>query len=591
MAQPTLKRRIKFMFKRFKRSTFKYNHAVLGVLAAFIGVVVAFCAIGFHMLIAKFSGLFFGADSTLDASIPAWRIVLVPFMGGLLVALLIKFINDGKRTGRVADVMEANALRDGKLPLKHGVSSALITAVSLGSGASSGREGPVVHMGATLASWLSNRLHLTAPIGRTLLACGVASAVAASFNAPIAGVFFSLEVVIGHYAIHTFAPVVIAGVAGTIVSRAFLGDYPAFIIPNLEITSMFEFPAFILLGVLSAGVAIIFMRSIMFGEDIVEKLPIPPWVLPPIGGLLIGLMALAFPEVLGVGYDATDNALKENYSLFILLSLLLAKTIATAITLACRFGGGVFSPSLYLGAMIGGAFGLVATSIFPELGSNQGVYSIIGMGAVASAVLGAPVSTILIVFEMTGDYSITIAVMIAAAVASLITSSGKHRSFFYWQLERSGLHLADGKAKYLLRSTFARDVADRDFATISSSASIDKVREMFFDLDGSKLLVTDETGQLYGVISAAELSAEAFEDGLNQLIRAEDICRINPLSITADDNLETALRRMDKSGEDHLPVIDDQRNVTGMVHYRDVINVYNRALADVVDEAHSSQLK
>ena len=259
---------------------------------------------------------------------------------------------------------------------------ALASALSIGVGASVGREGPVVHLGASLGSWVAKRLHLGRVLARTLLGCGVAAAVAASFNAPIAGSFFALEVVVGHYALSAFAPIVIASVTGTLISRARYGDYPAFILPDdWIIASFWEFPGFALLGLVSAAAAIVFMWSIMFTEDTVERLPLPKWSRPAFAGLLVGLIALAFPEVLGVGYEATDKALSDLYPLWFLVALIVAKTAATAISLGGGFAGGVFSPSLYVGAMVGGAYGIIATQAFPELSSGHGAYTIIGMGA------------------------------------------------------------------------------------------------------------------------------------------------------------------------------------------------------------------
>ena len=279
----------------------------------------------------------------------------------------------------------------------------MVSAASLGVGASAGREGPMVHLGASLASALAHRLELSPNLSRTILGCGVAAAVAASFKAPIAGVFFALEVVIGHYALSTFAPVVVASVAGTVISHIHLGELPAFILPAYEIVSAWEFPAFFLLGGVSAVIAMIFMWSIIVADDVVERVPVPGWLKPAAGGLVVGAVAIAFPQILGVGYGATDAALKELIPLTLLIALIALKVVMTAVSLGCRFGGGVFSPPLFIGAMTGGAFGIIATGVFPELAAHHGAYAMVGMSAVAAAVLGAPISTILIVFELTGD--------------------------------------------------------------------------------------------------------------------------------------------------------------------------------------------
>ena len=247
--------------------------------------------------------------------------------------------------------------------------------------------------------------------------------------------------VVGHFAFSAFAPIVIASVVGTIVSRVVFGDFPAFEIQEQSLASFLEFPAVVGLGVLSGVMAIMFMRATMLTEDTAAKLPVPPWTRPAVGGFIVGLVAIVFPQVLGVGYEATDLALNEVFPLALLIVLVVVKTFTTAISIGTGFGGGVFTPSLMIGAMLGGAYGVVVTSIFPELSSGAGAYTIIGMGAVAAAVLGAPISTTLIVFELTDDYPLTIGVMLAVVISSIITQQFQGKSFFNWQLERAGLDL------------------------------------------------------------------------------------------------------------------------------------------------------
>lgn len=576
----------------FLRSSVRYDHLVLATLSLVIGVVVAYAAIGFRMTISGFQLLAFGtADDFLTEWVGAlawWQVLWPPVVGGLVLSAIYRLLTDDYRAHGVPDVIEANALRDGRIDIKTGLVSAIASTVALGFGASAGREGPVVHLGASLASWIAQKLHLTPAVARMLLACGVASAVATSFNAPIAGVFFALEVVMGHYAVHAFAPVVIAGVAGTIVARVHLGDFPAFIVPDLSIATFLELPAFAGVGLAAALVAILFTIAIVRVEDMAIKTSLPAWAWPPVGGLAVGLIALWQPGVLGVGYEATDKAINGEYLLSALAMLLLAKMIATALAVGLRFGSGVFSPSLFLGAMTGGAVGMVAAAISPDLASSPGLYAIVGMGAVASAVLGAPVSTVLIIFELTGDYSITIAVMIASAVAALVTGLVHRQSFFHWQLERRGLHLQGGKALYLLKATGVRDVLDRDFVTVNRADPLNKVRDLLLAQYGGKLLVSDEAGALVGEITSSEITADTFDPGLDTLIRAEDICRQNPVAIVATESLEVALQLMERTGEEHIPVIDDEdsRIIVGMLHHREVLRQYNKALVEAEAEMH-----
>lgn len=445
---------------------FYRSRNVLGwLLAALLGFAAAYATILFRVGIAATQWLWIGTfdEGTASAAraAPWWLLMAGPVIAGLVVGLGIRFFMPSQRTEGVSDVIEAAGLKAGHMPMKSGLISAALTAISLGGGASAGREGPAVHLGATISAWFVQKFKFDAEWGRILLACGAAGAVTASFNAPIAGVLFAHEIILGHYALRAFVPVSIASVSATSVARFHLGDFPAFSLPDYNIASYFEFPAFALLGLVAAAVAISFMAATLYADRVARGIVIPVWLRPVIGGVLVGLIALAAPEVLGVGYEATDNALKQSYSFTFLLLLLVAKIAATAITLASRFGGGVFSPSLYLGAMAGGAFGIIAATVFPGMASAHGLYAIVGMGAVAAAVLGAPLSTTLIVFELTADYEVTIALLLANAIATAVTQATIGRSFFHWQLEQRNVHLQEGPHRRVMQNIKIRDVMTR----------------------------------------------------------------------------------------------------------------------------------
>lgn len=571
----------------------RLEHWTLMILALITGVLAAYGAILFYLAIDFILRLFFGVGEeglTRHAENLDWYVLLtVPVFGGLIVGQLLRFMPSSRAYG-VPHVMESAALQNGRLKARHGFLSAGITVLSLGTGASAGREGPVVHLGATLASWVTRRFHMPPKIGRILLGCGVAAAVSASFNAPIAGVFFALEVIIGHYALHAFTPIVISAVVGTLISRAHLGIFPAFALSDhIAIASAWEFPAFFLLGIASALVASGFMACITKTEGIVEHrlAGVPSYLLPAIGGLILGFMALFLPEILSVGYDAVSNVLNigadgSGFTFLFLVTLLVYKIIATSVTLAARFGGGVFSPSLFIGAMTGGAFGMSAAWLVPSLASAPGLYAVVGMGAVASAVLGAPISTILIVFEITGDYSITIAVMIACSVSSLVTSIFYERSFFHQQLRAKGVHLEGGRATYLLKSVQVRKHLERDFFTITADDTLAHARDMLLAQDGGKLIVTDVTGAMAGVITLPDLPPKSFS---NKDFSKQSILpwvNPNPVTLKSNDLLETALNRMASSGEDILPVVtpDNENHVIGIIKHYTVLKEYNRALMD-----------
>ncbi|MEM7620760.1 MAG: chloride channel protein [Pseudomonadota bacterium] len=519
------------------------KHIFIWFLALVVGIFAAYVAIIFRVLIGLTQDIWLGTTServfAAAQVLPSWMIFLGPVIGGILVGLLLQFVMPGKRALGVADVIEARAIKDCKMAPGAAIWSALISILSLGFGASAGREGPVVHLGAAIASKLEDLFQLPSSARRTLLACGVATAVSASFNAPIAGVLFAHEVILAHYALSAFVPIVISSVVGTILSRIYFGDAAAFIIPNYQITSHWEFPAFALLGLICAAVAIIFQFSLIYTDKVARNIHMPLWLRPVIGGVIVGGIAIFFPQILGVGYDTTDAALNQNLTIATLFALLVAKTAATAITLASRFGGGVFSPSLYLGAMTGGAFGLIATAVFPEVSSSHGVYAIVGMGAVSAAVIGAPISTTLIVFELTGGYEVTLALLLAVSIATALNQAINGMGFFHWQLKNRG---------HFLHESIDQQIAKRL-----------KVHHFM----------------------------TKFEPGEGQ----DKIKSLDPKTmiwLTSDHTLQQTLRAFDKNACHKIAVIKSTENfeIIGWAEHWAALAALNQALVDIQVEEH-----
>lgn len=507
-------------------------------LSLLIGFGVGCSAIVFREMIGLFQLPWLGTRSekvlTAATDLRWYMIFFAPIVGGLIVGLLLNRIAT-RRAGGVADVIEARALSGRRLSLGDGLWSALITAISLGSGASAGREGPVVHLGGTLAAAIAERTGLSAAGQRTLLSAGVASAISASFNAPIAGVLFAHEVVLGHYSMRSFVPIVIASTAGGVVSRIWFGDAAAFFVPDYQVTSYWEFPAFALLGITAAVVAILFEYSLFAADFISRQVSVPLWTRPVIGGVAVGAIGIFLPHILGVGYEVTDMALWNQLPLVLLLVLIVAKTVATAITLASRFGGGIFSPALYLGAMTGGAFGVISSSFFPELASSNGLYAILGMGAVAGAVLGAPISTTMIVFELTGGYALSVALLLCVAIAHGIIQAVHGHSWFQWQLKMRGLHVQEGP-----HSTVTHHTRVMDFMEM-----IEEDEEPFDPERGTPALKPTDT-------------------------------------------LDHALRTFDAGGHVRLPVVDprDNTRIIAWAGHVAALRHFNRALVNVSLEEH-----
>jgi len=524
------------------RTSITNREPLAWLLAIIIGSVVAYAILGFRLMIGATQNLWLGTAteniSAYIASQPMLIVLLAPAFGGLVVGLFLQFVLPGHRPEGVADVIEARAIEGAQMPLANGIGIALLSAVSLGSGASAGREGPAVHLGATLSSNLAKIFKFPPNMKRILLACGVAAAVSASFNAPIAGALFAMEVILAHVSPRAFAPIVISSVAATVITRFHLGSFPAFIVPEYEITSYLEFPAFALLGIVCGVVAICFQSTLSMTDWVARNISCPLWIRPVVGGLMVGMIALFFPQVLGVGYEATDAALNHQLPLILLLLLIPAKTAATAITLASRFGGGIFSPSLYLGAMTGGAFGIIAASMYPDIASSHGLYAIVGMGAVSAAILGAPISTALIVFELTGGYEMTIALLLAVSISTSLMQAVHGRSFFHWQLGIRGLFLNEGPHKEIVRNVHVSDFME--------------------ELQADEVItpLPEQDGQIF---------------------------------LTKSDTLESALRAFDASGQSKILVVDenDTARPIGWARQLAATHAFNRALIAANVEKHS----
>lgn len=524
------------------------------LIALMIGIAAGFAALLFRKAIEALQTWAYGTPDvnrlhSFAEHLEWYWVLLIPMGGGIVVGLLLHWFTTDGRVRSVADVIEGAALNDGRVEKKAGIASALASWITLSTGGSTGREGPVVHIAAMLSSWVSNLIRADGITGRDLLGCAVAAAVSASFNAPIAGALFALEVILRHFALHAFAPIVVASAAGTVINRLAFGDVTEFTLPGQNALEFYlELPAYLLLGLVCGVIAVVMMRAIFWADDvetrIQARLGLPRWARPAVGGALLGAMAIFYPHIIGVGYETTSAALTGHLLLHEAIVFAVLKVAAVAITMAGRMGGGVFSPSLMVGALTGLSFGLIATSIFPEVSGSHTLYALAGMGAVAAAVLGAPISTTLIVFELTGDWQTGLAVMVSVSMSTALSSRFVDRSFFLTQLERRNIHLAAGPQAYLLA---------------------------MFRVSGVMVGIQDEKFR--------------DEETCHELIK-------NGIYIDINATLEAAMPIFEKSGAGFIPVVsrngeDAAPELQGALYHLDALKAYNRALAATAEEEHS----
>ncbi|MCB2113316.1 MAG: chloride channel protein [Parvularculaceae bacterium] len=503
----------------------------LWLFAVLVGAATAYGVILFRAGINAVSMFSYGANEEMfasgAASVSFLRSWATPIVGGFVVSAILfladrfGWLEQGRGQG-VPEVIEARAVKDGRISLRAGAAAAVVSTISLGVGGSAGREGPAIHIGATIASALDRRFSFSLKDRRTLLGCGAAAAVAASFNAPIAGVLFALEVVMGSYALSVFGPIAAASVTAVIITRSTLGDTPAFAAPDYGAVYSVDALLSAALGLICGVVATIFLLALQKMTDNVrvaaDRVKLSYIFLPPLGGVLIGLIGAYYPETLGVGYETVTRTLAGDYTLELILILLALKIAVTAVTLSFRFGGGVFSPGLVIGAFSGAAFGLAVNSLAPFDTASTAFYAMIGMGAACGAIMGAPISTTLIVFELTGDYAITISLMVAVALATLVTQAFVGKSFFHWQLSRRGYDLSEGPQGVLLQTIRVRDVMakmdsgplDKEADRLNAHASLGEALARLDELDEAGLPVVEENepAKMVGYLSRVKALKE-----------------------------------------------------------------------------------
>ncbi|MDX8351321.1 chloride channel protein [Cognatiyoonia sp. IB215182] len=523
-------------------------------IALAIGIAAGGAAVLFRLGIEFIQSTAYGTDDirllhTFAADLAWYQILVIPICGGLIVGIILDRFTDDGRVRSVADVIEGAALSEGRVEVRRGLASAAASMITLSTGGSSGREGPVVHLAAVLSTLVCRWMGANGITGRDLLGCAVAAAVSASFNAPIAGALFALEVVLRHFAVHAFAPIVIASAAGTVINRLVFGDVTEFVLPGQNALAFYvELPAFLILGLVCGIVAVALMKAIFWADDFATYLQdmtgLPRFLRPAFAGALLGAIAIWWPHIIGVGYETTSAALTGELLVHEAIVFVIMKIIAVAITMGGRMGGGVFSPSLMIGALTGLAFGIIATAIFPNVSGEGTTYALAGMGAVAAAVLGAPISTTLIVFELTGDWQTGLAVMVAVSLSTALSTKLVDRSFFLTQLERRNVHLAAGPQAYLL-------------ATFKVSSIM---RPM-----------------------GAERSAP--ENECWDLIR-------DGIYIDGNATLEQAMPMFDQGGYRFIPVVtlggeDAPPELWGALFQVDALKAMNRALSETAAEEHS----
>ncbi|MBE0567410.1 MAG: chloride channel protein [Krumholzibacteria bacterium] len=555
--------------------------AIMVVMAVLVGVVGGFGAILFRLMVDFFQGFAIGHGehtAELLAGLPWWRKLLLPVVGGLVVGPLVHL---GAREARGHGVPEViNSIVFGKGVIRPAVAAVKITAsaVTIGFGGSVGREGPIVQIGAALGSSLGQWLRFSPQRLRTLIGCGAAAGIAATFNAPIAGAFFALEILLRDFAVATFSPVIVAAVVATAVSRQFLGDSPAFPVPEFVLGGPQELPFFLVMGLAVGLLAVVYVRTLYASEDAFARLPLPVWLHPAAGGILLGVLLQWFPQAYGVGYGTMVEALDGRMVWWVMLLLVAVKLLAVNITLGSGFSGGIFAPALFLGGMLGGGFGAVLGMALPGIHDPVGAFAMVGMAAMVGAATGGPLTAILMLFEMTGEYRVILPLMLASIGAALVYRALMRDSIFTLKFARRGQELQYGRESAVLQSYQVQDVMEVNPLTIRADAPLQEVLKLFLGNTVEHYYVVDAKGRLQGRISIHDVKEILHEDGLGAVIIAADVCSPQDHAVHRLDNLEDCLIALGHRDSTDLPVLYGPAHpvLVGVITRQAILEVYNR---------------
>lgn len=570
---------------RLSRSATR-GSTTITVLALVVGAGAGGGAVAFRYMILGATYLFTGhrdysaAGHAADPWLPSlgiWFVVAAPIVGGLLYGPLVSRFAPEARGHGVPEVMFAVNREGGRIRPQVPLVKSLASAICIGAGGSVGREGPIVQIGSALGSVLGQTLRLSESQLRLLVACGAAGGIAATFNAPIAGVFFALELILRDFQTRAFGLVVLSSVTADAIGRAAFGDHPFLTLPGFTFSSPLELLLYAGLGVLATGVGLGFVKVLYAGEDASDRLwgSRPSWARPAAGGVLLGLVLLAVPQMYGVGYPVLQLAVAGHYVVLALLGLLAAKVLATSLTMWIGGSGGVFAPSLFMGAMLGSAYGAVAHDLLPGLAAAAGAYGLVGMGAVFAAAGRAPITAVLIIFELTGDYRIVLPLMIAVVVATALSNAITRDTIYTLKLRRRGIDI-DAPAPSAMALIGVAQAMTAAPQPLSPDTPLAIMIERLSAGGAASLPVVGEDGGLLGVVSAADLE-RAIDEGRLELTAS---ALVRPVArLRADATLEDAVRALAGGEEDGLPVLAAEgERMVGWITHRQLLRAYGASL-------------
>ncbi len=552
-----------------------------------IGFLAAAGAVFFRGLVEAAQLVFWNSGTGfLDQVMlsPWWLRLLLPTAAGLVVGPVIVYLVPEVRGSGIPEVILSVSTRQSTIRHRVTLVKAAVTGLLIGAGASVGREGPIVQIGASIGSSIARLFRLNPALRRVCLAAGAAAGISATFNAPIAGTLFAVEIILMDVEVEYVGHIMIASITGTVLSRIFWGEFPRFEIVGFELTHHWELGFYLLLGILAGLTALVFSRAVMTTDELFSRVRIPAWIKPALGGLLLGLIGLKLPHVMGVGYEAVNLSLSNSLPLQLALLILAGKILATSCCIGSGMSGGILAPSMVVGSVVGAALGLAADRFFPGLGLNPSDYALAGMGAVVAGTTLAPMTAILTIFELTYSYQIIVPLMVVCISSTLVVKLLSGYSIYEMKLIKSGANVVRGHDAAVLRDLQVGSFMQRGFDSLLDASCLREVVDRTIKSPYPHFVVVDREESMVGVLSLRDLrsSLDKYEE-LQDIVVAADLMTREVVTIAGGDSLEKAFDLFERHRVSFLPVVDpdDPRKVLGVLKKDDVIQAYEeRVLKD-----------
>lgn len=581
--------KIVFYFSNFNFS----QDNILLILGGLTGFLAGIGAIIFHESVDLIKSVFFekiplflGYENILGEKslITIIILILIPTIGGLLVGILAHYFEREDIGEGIPSVIRAVATKGGVIKGTIAVKKIIGSALSIGTGGAGGKEGPVVQIGSSIASYFGQFFSLSPDRLKILVGCGAAAGLSAAFNAPLGGALFAMEIILRTFKATTFSPILISSVFATALSRAYLGKEPAFIIPKYTMISNYELFFYIFLGLFCGLVSVYFVKIFYIIQGYFEKLhKVPRLIKPALGGLFVGILGILLPGLYGWSYTPIIDALGGSIPIVFLIALMFLKPVATALTIGSGGNGGTFAPSLITGAMAGGIFGQLINLIFPEISAQPGAYALVGMGAVVAGTTQASLTAMIMVFEMSDNYKIILPLILTIIISRTISKSILNGDLYSISFKRKGIDIdIYGRKTSVLKNIRVTSLLEQHNESIKEWFNFEKIMQIFRNSRYNSLIVIDDTNNIQGLISFSDLREVIFDEDsreISSFLVARDFMKKDFKYVFSDDNCENALSIMDSEDYEFLPVIKkDTKELLGIICRSIILDKYQKEI-------------